>query len=198
MTRILLIPCGKTSWTEDGRLSGSADMPLSKQGYQDAQDTARKLGEGQPPKIIYTASGQAPRETLDVIIHALDVKTRVLEDLQEPDMGLWEGLTAHDLQQRSPRAYRQFAEEPTKVNPPSGEPLEEALTRLVESIDVVTEKHKGQTVGLVIGPLAAFLLESWLHSPSFEKHWASREKPEIQVISGGATIIPQAERNGHG
>ena len=112
--------------------------------------------------MIYTGRGQAEKETLEVMAKSLDVKTKVLEGLEEPDMGLWEGLTAQDLQQRSPKAYKQLSEEPSKVIPPSGEPLEEAMGRLVECIDRVCEKHKTGTVGLVVGPLAEFLLESWM------------------------------------
>lgn len=196
MTRILLIPCGKTFWTEQGRLAGAADMPLSRQGYQDAQDCARKLAGPQAPQVIYTGTGQAEQETLDVLARELGVKAKVLEGLEEPDMGLWEGLTAQDLQQRSPKAYRQLTERPSKVIPPSGEPLEEALRRLVQCIDRVCEKHKTGTVGLVVGPLAEFLIEMWMPSPESEAHWAGREKPEIVVVGTGSTIIPDADHDG--
>ena len=196
MTRILLIPCGKTFWTEQGRLCGAADMPLSQQGCQDAQECARKIAAGDAPQVIYTGSGQAEKETLAVLAKSLGVKTKVLEGLEEPDMGLWEGLTAQDLQQRSPKAYKQLAEQPSKVIPPSGEPLEEALARLVECIDRVCEKHKNAAVGLVVGPLAEFLLESWMQGPKFQEHWAGRERPEIVVVGNGSTIIPDAGHNG--
>jgi broad specificity phosphatase PhoE len=196
MTRILLIPCGKTFWTEQGRLSGAADMPLSRQGHQDAQQCARKIAACGTLQVIYTGTGQAEKETLEVLAELLGVKTKVLEGLDEPDMGLWEGLTAQDLQQRSPKAYKQLAEQPTKVIPPSGEPLQEALSRLTEAIDRVCEKHKTGTVGLVVGPLAEFLLESWMQGPKFQEHWAGRETPEIVVVGPGSTIIPDADHNG--
>ncbi len=196
MTRILLIPCGKTFWTEQGRLTGSADMPLSKQGHQDAQECAKKIAGAQMPKVIYTGVGQAEKETLEVIVRSLGVKTKVLEGLEEPDMGLWEGLTVQDLQQRSPKAYKQLSEEPSKVNPPSGEPLEDAQNRLIQCIERICEKHKNQAVGLVIGPLAEFLLEAWARSSGFQEHWAGREKPEIVVVGGGSTIIPDADHDG--
>ncbi len=196
MTRILLIPCGKTFWTEQGRLAGSADMPLSQQGYQDAKDCARKLAGDRMPLVIYTGAGQAEKETLDVIARSLHVKTKVLEGLEEPDMGLWEGLTAHDLQQRSPKAYKQLSEEPSKVNPPSGEPLEEAQNRLIQCIERVCEKHKNAAIGLVIGPMAEFLLDAWASSPAFLEHWAGQDKPEIIVVGRGSTIIPDADHNG--
>jgi broad specificity phosphatase PhoE len=196
MTRILLIPCGKTFWTEQGRLSGAADMPLSRQGFQDAQECARKLSAAGVPQVIYTGRGQAEKETLAVMAKSLNVKTKVLEGLEEPDMGLWEGLTAQDLQQRSPKAYKQLSEQPSKVIPPSGEPLEEAIGRLVKCIDRVCEKHKTGTVGLVVGPLAEFLLESWMQGPRFEEHWVGRERPEIVVVGAGSTIIPDAEHRG--
>lgn len=195
MTRILLIPAGRTFWTEQGRLAGSADMPLSKEGYGDAQAVARMVAEGQRPQIIYTGTNQASRETLAVIAQGGAIKTKVLEGLEEPDMGLWEGLTPQDLQHRSPKAYRQFLEEPAKVNPPSGEPLGEALTRLVERIDRVAVKHKSQAVGLMIGPLAEFLLQSWRRSPSFEEHWSGREAPQITLLAPGVQIFPDADKN---
>jgi broad specificity phosphatase PhoE len=171
-------------------------MPLSRQGYQDAQECARKLSAAGVPQVIYTGRGQAEKETLEVLAKSLGVKTKVMEGLEEPDMGLWEGLTVQDLQQRSPKAYKQLSEQPSKVIPPSGEPLEEALGRLIECIDRVCEKHKKGTVGLVVGPLAEFLLESWMQGPGFEEHWAGRERPEIVVVGSGSTIIPDADHHG--
>jgi broad specificity phosphatase PhoE len=196
MTRILMIPCGKTFWTEEGRFTGAADMPLSKQGNQDAHDCARRIAAAQMPDFIYTGHGQAEKETLDVIARLLGIKARVLEGLEEPDMGLWEGLTVQDLQQRSPKAYKQLSDEPSKVNPPGGEPLEDARDRLIQCVERVCEKHAGQAVGLVLGPLAEFLLETWAQSPAFQQHWAGREKPEIVVVSGGSRIIPDASHGG--
>ncbi len=196
MTRILLIPCGKTFWTEEGRLAGSAEMPLSHLGHEETQECARRLAESEKPRIIYTGKGQAEKETLRIVSKSLGVKTKVLEGLEEPDMGLWEGLTIHDLQQRSPKAYKQLTEQPSQVNPPSGEPLVEAVDRLVACIDRVTEKHKDAVVGLVVGPLAEFLLESWIRSEQFAGHWAGRQPPEIAVIGGGGTIIPEGDRHG--
>lgn len=196
MTRILLIPCGKTFWTEQGRLAGAADMPLSRQGYQDARQCAQKLAGHPLPGVIYTGAGQAEKETADVIARALGVRAKALDGLEEPDMGLWEGLTAQDLQQRSPKAYKQLLEQPSKVIPPSGEPLEEALGRLVQCLDRVCEKHKDLTIGLVIGPLAEFLVESWMQGPDFQQHWAGGPRPEIVVVGGGSTIIPDADHDG--
>ncbi len=186
MTRILLIPCGKTFWTEQGRLSGAADMPLTRQGYQDARECARKLSGLAAPRVIYTGTGQAEKETLDVVARSLGAKAKVLEGLDEPDMGLWEGLTARDLQQRSPKAYKQLSEQPGQVIPPNGEPLDDATARLVRCIDHVCEKHKDAAVGLVVGPLAEFLVESWMRSPAFAEHWAGRDKPEIVVVGAAA------------
>ncbi len=196
MTRILLIPCGKTFWTEQGRLAGAADMPLSRQGYQDAQECARRLSGVGAPTVIYTGTGQAAKETLDVVARSLGAKAKVLEGLEEPDMGLWEGLTAQDLHQRSPKAYRQLTEQPGQVVPPSGEPLEDAIARLVRCIDHVCDRHRDAVVGLVVGPLAEFLVESWIRSPAFGEHWADREKPEIVVVGAGSTILPEADRDG--
>lgn len=196
MTRILLIPCGKTSWTEQGRLAGSADMPLSQQGQQDSREVARGMAGPQAPKVIYSASGQTAKETAKVIGRSLRLKARVLEGLAEPDIGLWEGLTVQELQQRSPKAYKQLSEEPSKVNPPSGEPLEDARNRLIQCVEQVCEKHPDTTVGLVVGPLAQFLLEVWVSSPAFQEHWAARPRPEVEVVAGGSTMIPHADQNG--
>lgn len=196
MTRILLIPCGGTCWSEQGRLAGSADMPLSQQGQQQSRDLARQLAGPRAPKVIYSGSGQTAQETAKVIGRSLHLKPKVLEGLEEPDIGLWEGLTVQELQQRSPKAYKQLSEEPSKVNPPSGEPLEDARNRLIQCIEQVCQKHADTTVGLVLGPLAQYLLETWVSSPAFEAHWAGRLRPEVEVVGGGDRMLPHADPNG--
>jgi broad specificity phosphatase PhoE len=196
MTRILLIPCGGTCWSEQGRLAGSGDMPLSPRGQQQSRDLARGMAGPQAPKVIYSGSGQAAQETAKVIGRSLRLKARVLEGLEEPDIGLWEGLTVQELQQRSPKAYKQLSEEPSKVNPPSGEPLEDARNRLIRCVEQVCQKHADTTVGLVVGPLAQYLLETWVSSPAFQVHWAGRPRPEVEVVGGGGRMLLHADPNG--
>jgi len=199
MTRLVLIPCGKTFWAEEGRLAGAVDLPLSEQGVRDVEAVAAKLAQSDRLAVIYAGTGQATQETLQVLAKALAVKVKTMQGLEEPDMGLWEGLTHEQLRQRFYKAYKQLTEQPLSVRPPMGEPMDEAAARLIGCIEKICKKHPDETVGLVIGPLAALLIERWARGEQFQQRQASGNAPAIvKVADEGFAVrgLSQAKSKG--
>ena len=196
MTRLMLIPCGGTFWTQEGRVAGATNLPLSEQGQQDVQAIAQRLAGDDRPEAIYAGSGQATQETLRLLIEPLQIKAKTLPELNEPDMGLWEGLTQEQLRQRFPRAYKQLTEEPTKVRPPMGEPLDEAEDRLIDCVAKICEKHAARTIWLVVGGLAASLIEWYSRSEQFQKRWTDGQAPEIIMMGEPGPLVRAGNNSG--
>jgi len=179
MTRIVLIRCGSTGWSEQDRIAGATELPLSQTGRSEVEllaEQVRKLA----PTVIYAGPGQATTETVNLLSRAVKVKSRTIEGLEEPSMGLWEGLTQEQLRQRSPKIFKLLQEQPVSVRPPMGEPLDEAADRIVKAIARICSKHRDETVGLVLGPVARSLLECLLKTGRFQDLWDSElQMPEF-------------------
>lgn len=75
-------------------------------------------------------------------------------------MGLWEGMLARELEEKCPRAYRQWLEDPSVVHVPEGEALDEARQRLVETLSRQLDKVRwgNGAIGVVLRPVAMGLI----------------------------------------
>ncbi len=106
---------------------GRTDDALAQRGYQDMQ---RALAALPPPARVVTsplrrcatfARDVAARRRLPLVVD---------DDLRELDFGHWEGCTAAELQQRSPRALAAFWRDPAANPPPGGEGFADFVERV--------------------------------------------------------------------
>lgn len=182
--KLLLIRSGPTSWDETGRLSGSADHPLSEAGVASLDALATGIQKGSVVAVLH-APDEASTETAKRIGRAAGAKLRAKDGLAEVDMGLWEGLLKSDLEDRYPTVYARWVEDPTAVSVPDGEPVLEADARLRAAIAKAIEKcaDSGDTVALVLRPFAWGLLRCRLLGRPLAECWeVSREGPAMESL----------------
>jgi len=79
-------------------------------------------------------------------------------------VGLWEGRLQEDLEERCPRSYRQWIEDPASVTPPQGEAASEAEDRVLVEIAKIADKVKSErpTVAVVLRPTVYALVRCWV------------------------------------
>src|SRR5688500_5823863 len=106
MTRVLLIQAGPTPWDIEGRLGGRHSLPLQPDARAWIQQTIDQLTE--TPAAVYRAKrNEACDETAKLIAAKFRLRPRDNADLDELDVGLWQGLTRNELRQRFPTAFVQ-------------------------------------------------------------------------------------------
>jgi len=198
---LTLIACGETTWGRDGRLLGSADLPLSNSGLSqvkaDADQFAAELGidrdgsTGSPFPAINHPPDDAAQITAQTIADRLGCKTRVVEDLHDPELGLLEGLTADMFAERYPRRSKQYHDDPLTLTPPEGESIVDARARLFKAVvRLLTRKRKAKSgeVALVLHNLNLGLLRCWLSNRSSRDLWTLvRQRPRVERY----TITPE-------
>jgi broad specificity phosphatase PhoE len=155
--RVLLLRSAQTAWDQDGRIAGSSDMPLSAEGLREAQERAAQVN-GEHVSTILCSPDEASLATAQEVAKATGAKVKPMEGLCEVRMGLWEGLLERELEEKCPRLYRQWVEDPASVQVPEGEGLEEARDRLVEELGKALAKSRNGTVGVVLRPVAHALV----------------------------------------
>ncbi len=176
---LCLIRCGQTTWQRQGRLHGTTSIPLSDGGRAAlAEDTSRFVGAS--PAAIHHPSDEAATETAQAVAGSIGAKTRILEELADPNLGLLEGMLEERFARRQPKRYKQWQDDPLSLIPPEGEPIADARARLFLAIGKVLRKSRAREVGVVLHPIGFGLLSCWLSDIPAGELW--------RVIESGRSI----------
>lgn len=130
MTRVILVRHGATEWNKGHRFQGHQDVPLADLGRQQAERIAHRLRRERLTSI-YASDLQRTRQTAEVLATAGDAPLQVTGQLREMSFGLWEGLTAKEVQRTYPVEWQAWVDDPVHVCPPGGESLEQLSGRVV-------------------------------------------------------------------
>ena len=89
-------------------------------------------------------------------------------------LGLWGGLLLSDLEEKYPKAYRQWMEDPGTVNIPDAERLGEDRERIVSALAKALAKvrDEDEPVGVVLRPVAFGLAQAWLTGQGSTALWS--------------------------
>lgn len=189
MAKVFDIGCiwirsGATAWDTEGRVCGQAELPLCPAGR-----SAVLAGLGRMERLsvgmILSGPDEASLATAELVSGMTGGKVRTVQGLQEMNLGLWEGMLGTDLQERCPRAYRQWIEDPASVTAPAGETASEAQERAVEALQgaLAKVKSEGQDVAVVMRPIVLGLVKCWLSGEPISHLWSiTQERPAIERL----------------
>ena len=149
MIKVILIHPGSTEYDQQHRIQGRLGIPLSDVGREEVRQSMVSLASV-GMEVIYTSTCLAATETAEMIGTALDLKVKVLDKLQNLNLGLWQGMLVEDVRTKQPKVYRQWQDHPDNICPPEGEMLDAARFRVEKALDKLSRKHKADTIGLVV------------------------------------------------
>ncbi len=157
MTQLILIQPGATDLDDQGRVKGALDVPLSKTGIQQVKRLVAELPLEQI-SAVYSSPCMSARETAQAIAAPHDVKMKVLDNLCNLDLGLWQGKRIDEIRRQQPKAYRLWQEHVASMSPPDGESFADAQQRVQSALAKISKKHKNGLVAMVVPePLASLL-----------------------------------------
>ena len=174
---ILLLKASPTSWDAEDRLCGVTDIPAAEGSMELLSQAVMTQTElvslrGQMDVVLCGAS-DVSMESARILGVLGDVKIKVIDDLGELSLGLWEGVLRDDLEDRFPSVYAQWIEQPGTVAPPDGESLdgvqERVLGQLFRSLSKLKSEHP--VVGLVLRPYAWAVVKCWLDQKPLSEVW---------------------------
>ncbi len=191
MLNIILIRPGSTNFDDEGRITGTLDVPLNQCGEDQVARTSNELADHHI-QAIYTSPCQACQETTAALAKQLDVKGKTLPGLKNLDHGLWHGKMIVEVKQKQPKVYRQWQEHPETVCPPEGETLESAQKRSQTVLAKLAKKHKDGVIAVVVPEPFASLVRSQLNDGELGDLWKAEcqcggwEQFEVKPSSVGA------------
>jgi probable phosphoglycerate mutase len=151
MTQILLIRPGATEYDQQGRLQGTLDIPLCEDGRHEVQSLVEEL-KSQPIAAIYASPCQSAVQTAEALSSLFELRVKTIENLQNLNHGLWQGMLVTDVKTKQPKVYRQWQDQPETVCPPQGETLSSARVRVQTALAKLIKKHKSDGCVAVVVP----------------------------------------------
>jgi broad specificity phosphatase PhoE len=177
-----LIRPGATDYDEQGRIQGVLDVPLCDAGAREANRIGGEL-KGLGLEVIYASPCERAVQTASAVAAGLGVKVKPLENMQNLDHGLWQGMLIDEVKRKQPKVYRQWQEQPDSICPPEGEMLSQARDRVRAATHRLLKKHKRGVVGLVVPEPLASLVREQLEQGELGDLWrAGSEHGTWEVI----------------
>ena len=168
MTRILLIAASPTPWDVEDRVVGNHSLPLTAEAHQAVSEL---IGELVPTiSAVYRCkTNEACDETARLLAEKYNLRPGHKADLNEMNLGLWQGLRREEIKFRFPKVIEQWQKQPLTVQPPEGETVPEAADRLKAAVQSVLKRNRGTTIALPLRPIAMRLVSGLLHHEPLEE-----------------------------
>lgn len=194
MSEIILMRWGQTDWSEQGRLEGRTDLPLTPSGLGEIARLIESL-DAAPPDSVHCGPEEAARETARLLSKRFRLRVgRPVRDLAEVHLGLWSGLTEGEIEQRFNRAHEQWRENPDTVCPPEGETLDHAAARLNRARQRLLKKHPEGRIAFVVGPMAGAILRCVANGENLRRFWEHFDAAEPLVrLPAAGRAAPTAD-----
>ena len=141
MTIIGFVRHGVTAWNKEGRAQGSSDIPMDAEGIEMARRVADRLSK-EHWDVIYTSHLLRAKKTAEIIAEQMP-GIALVEDarLREIGGGKVEGTTEAERIEKWGKEWRQ--------QDMGFETHESIISRGMESLDEIIEKHAGNRVLIV-------------------------------------------------
>lgn len=148
MTKIYLVRHGQTAWNKEEIFRGRTDIPLNETGIREAELAAEHF-RGMEVHAIYSSPLLRAFQTAEKIATVCHCKVIPLQGIIDMSFGVWEGQSLQAVREGDRERYRQWKEEPHRVQIPGGETLDEVRHRSMAALEKIVESHPARTVILV-------------------------------------------------
>jgi broad specificity phosphatase PhoE len=149
MLKVYFIRHGETHWNAEGRIQGMTDVSLSAKGLAQAKLLAERLTEEEDFVALYTSTLRRAYATGEIIGQRLGLEPIADARLVERDMGIVEGLTGAEVQERYPEVHRAWKQGNKRVPFPGEENREDFQRRLGEFLRDIRARHTDHKIAVV-------------------------------------------------
>ena len=147
--KLYLVRHGETTYNADGRVQGHQDPPLTDIGIRQAEAIAERLAR-ERFTAVYSSDLQRASETAKLIAapHGLAVRETPL--LRESRLGVVEGLTRREIEERYPTADHEWRANPLTMRPPGAETIEQVIERCRTFLQQILSDHEDSGLILIV------------------------------------------------
>jgi phosphoserine phosphatase len=186
--RILLVRHGETDWNREKRFQGQIDVPLNRQGEEQAQKAADFLATV-PIHKAFSSPMLRPKDTaLKILTHHPDVQLEFFDELKEISHGLWEGKFEAEIEAEFAGELQKWQKNPEIVQMPAGENLQQVWERVAAAwLQIIRATPAGETALVVAHDAVNKAILCQLFGFEPEKFWIFKQG------NGGVSVIDYYE-----
>lgn len=160
-TSITFLRHAQTEANEKGVFSGKTDLPLSKEGEARALQTAEELADERFDVVLYGTKRRV-LQTTDYVLSKLESVPKIIlksEEIKETDFGLFEGLSADEIQQKYPEKWQRYLNDWQSFVFPEGESVTAFYEHCSQFIHNVLFEYENNRILIVAHK--GFILACW-------------------------------------
>ena len=145
MAELILARHGETAWNVEKVFRGRADVDLDRVGLKQAELLGKYLSNWEL-EAIYSSPLRRALDTANMVAGYQKVAVRVAEGLTDFDYGEWQSVPEQEVKKLYPALLNEWHSNPHKVRTPGGESLEDVRRRVVELINDILPRHRGNVL----------------------------------------------------
>jgi broad specificity phosphatase PhoE len=170
--RVYLIRHGETAWNSSGRWQGLLPVPLNDTGREQARKLGLYLASAEIAiAAIYSSDLSRAYETASIMADTLCMVLKMDTRWRELDIGVFQGLTRQEIEERYPDTFAQFLADPQEYVIPGGESRRQLQDRAYDAWIGLTRYGNFQQPAVVThgGTMKMLLHRLFGNSQEFEK-----------------------------
>lgn len=145
--KLIFIRHGQTDWNVQGKIQGSYDSELNDTGIKQAMKLSEKLlSLNYRFSKIYSSPQKRALKTAEILSKSSNVDYVSMKDLQEMNMGKWEGLSWSEVEDKYPNEYKEWYLNRRYTNTPDGESYQDMLERVLKAINKIINENNDDVV----------------------------------------------------
>lgn len=148
VTSIILARHGHTIPTEEGLLYTDPNAPLTERGEKQAATLALWMAK-QKPELLLSSPSKRVLATAEIVAAKLKLEPQIAEDLNEWNVGTWDGKSYWDIKKNQPAAYARWSHDPIHIAPPQGESIAGLCQRIKDQIREIIAQNEGKSIALI-------------------------------------------------
>lgn len=183
MPQLYLVRHGETAWNRERRWQGRHGIPLTPLGEAQARAAGRRLAGLMRPAALYASPLPRAWQTALLIGDSCGLEPREEPDLQEVDVGSWQGMTADEAAQRFPAGHARWLAGDTGWE--DGETYSAMAERACRAVERLAAAHgEGDRIVAVThgGPIRAIVTHAAGLAADGRRFFANGPNGSISVI----------------
>ena len=176
-TAVIVVRHGETLWNREKRMQGTTDTPLSEVGQAQARALGRRLAR-HDFAALYASDLSRARDTASIIAEHTGRSLVTDPRLRERCFGIFEGLTALEIEQQFPEEHARFVSRDPDYEVPGGECARRFGDRCLGCLAEIASRHRGEEIVVVTHGL---VLDSLYRAAEGLDHGERRPVPLINA-----------------
>ena len=188
MGKLIMVRHGESEANRSRIFGASGEVPLTEVGRRQAQELSERIGTRFRPERIVSSKFKRALETAEIIAAGLQLPLKVVDGLEERDLGCLKGRPWAERPEASAEAANFLnSEEQWLWRPAGGESYEDVRRRAVAVLLALGGRYPQQD--MVVVSHGAVMLSVWAHLAGGYRHARVPRNCGIMLIEYQAGVL---------